>query len=589
MKMLIRICLGLMLLLLPGGAMAEGQLTLSTEVLAAESVLDFSITGVEAASYTYTLYLEGEELFCRETDKSWGSYVPRKSGDYTLEAALPDGEALLQANFTVTEKLLCTLPELPKKLKAGEPLVLSPQAIGGTGSYTYVFAVISPDGTSKAWKAGPDWHWVPEKDGHYTIRVTVEDTAGARATAQTEADVIPGAGLSLTPNGGALLAHGGQQSWLVYAPGDWTAATADAFLTLNPSSGVSGQPLCVTITEPTATLRQGSVTITSGSCSITWPVNQSASQGVDEEISLLSIHHPVKVEGETHFPWLNADGAKTFTVTAEEAWTATTENDFIHVEATAEGVTLSVDEPLPGAARHGVVQIATDSSAAYIHVYQPSGALPLSVAIAVELPPEEANSFTLYSQSCGLWQEKPYGNSNLQQSGCAIFALSHALQRLGFEGEQITPEYLAAHYAFALREGGTINSTLVGNVGDDLGYKTRYELYDSLPVIRRKMQEGALFSFAVVNGHIAMVAGMNEDGTMFHIIDSAPSATWERIRNAQLFRQAEDGSFTPISDLTELEGIRYYIETDAFGGTEYWLEADYIARRGLRLIQKIDK
>ena len=94
-----------------------------------------------------------------------------------------------------------------------------------------------------------------------------------------------------------------------------------------------------------------------------------------------------------------------------------------------------------------------------------------------------------------------------------------------------------------------------------------------------------MFSFAVVSGHIAMVAEQSEDGSMFRIIDSAPSATMERIKNAQLYRREADGSFAPITSLTELEGIRYYIENGAFGGADYWLEASYVTKRGVRLIQ----
>ena len=72
---------------------------------------------------------------------------------------------------------------------------------------------------------------------------------------------------------------------------------------------------------------------------------------------------------------------------------------------------------------------------------------------------------------------------------------------------------------------------------------------------------------------------------MLRIIDSAPSATWERIKGAQLYKQAADGSFSPIAALSELDGIRYYPENNAFGGTTYWLESSYVAKRGVRLIQ----
>ena len=71
---------------------------------------------------------------------------------------------------------------------------------------------------------------------------------------------------------------------------------------------------------------------------------------------------------------------------------------------------------------------------------------------------------------------------------------------------------------------------------------------------------------------------------MLRIVDSAPSATWERIKNAQLYKQEADGSFTPITGLEQLPGIRYYPENNAFGGTTYWLEGSYVAKRGVRVI-----
>ena len=52
-----------------------------------------------------------------------------------------------------------------------------------------------------------------------------------------------------------------------------------------------------------------------------------------------------------------------------------------------------------------------------------------------------------------------------------------------------------------------------------------------------------------------------------------------------MFTKEADGSFTPITSLAQLDGIRYYPENNAFGGAEYWLESRYVAKRGVRLIQ----
>jgi len=271
------------------------------------------------------------------------------------------------------------------------------------------------------------------------------------------------------------------------------------------------------------------------------------------------------------------------TITADGLWTIETD-DFIHAEADGEQLTITVDKSNEAAVRFGMVHLSSGAASAYIHIYQQ----PAKQADAYAgLPPiEAAEPFTLYSQSSGLWKEKKYGVSTLEHSGCAIFALSHALECLGYEGEEILPEALAKKYAFCLRDGGTINSTLIGNAGDDFGYKTRYDLYDDLSAIRSRTEQGAVWSFSVVSGHIAMIAEMNEDGSMFRVIDSAPSATWERIRNAQLYRREADGSFTAIQSLKELDDMRYFIENGAFSGATYWLEDSYVARRGVRLIQR---
>lgn len=574
--------LALVLMLSPCTALAEQQIIPSASCLAAGSVVDFSLVGMEGESYVYTLMKEGTELFTRETDLTWVSYLPRKSGTYTLKAT--DGQSSAQTDFTVTEPLSCTLADIPGQLAAGEPLFPAPRAVGGTEQYSYLYTITGPDGT-EAWSAGADWHWVGTVPGDYTLTVTAQDSLGNQAEAEAAFAVTEGAGIALQPNGGALLAHGGQQSWRVFAPGPWTATTADDFLTLTTDHGNSGESLCVTAAEATDAPRQGYVTITSGAYSLQVPVLQSSSHGVDEEISLSASVAPVQVEGVSHFAWLNADGAKAFAVTCEADWTASTEADFIHMDSAPDGLTLTVDEALPGPTRWGLVSISSADSTAYIHVYQPGSTVETTAAAAVT-PPQQAHEFVLYSQSCGWWQDKPYGSTNLQQSGCAIFALSHALQCLGYSGDEITPEQLAGAYANALREGGTVNSYLVGHAADDLGFKTRYDLYDDRSAICAKMDEGAVFSFAVVSGHIAMVSEKSEDGTMMHIVDSAPSATWERIQNAQLYIQTADGGFAPLASLAELPGIRYYIETGCFSGADYWLKTDYVVQRGVRLIQR---
>lgn len=570
---------------LPGAALAGIGIELSADTLAAEGTLDFALTGDPAPLYRYTVLLDGEELFTSETERSAGSYVPREPGAYALEAAAvhASGEETARAEFTVTAPLCCTLSEIPETLLSGEPVRASVRAEGGAGGLTYIYAVASQGRALLRQEGGADWFWVPDAEGSYVLTVTVTDGSGACARMRAAFTVEPGPGLTVEESGGGLGGHGGQQSWTVYSTGPWQASTDADFIVLNSASGDAGDPLTVTAVGETDRRREGTIVVASGTRRVEVPVAQASDSGVDEEVYLFAPVEQVYVENRRHVAWTDAAGSRNFAVAADAAWTAGTPDGFIHIAQDGDGLTLSVDAWEGASVRSGLVTVRSGAGAAYIHVYQPPASGPEA---ASDLPLEDAvGGIEVYSQLSGLWKEKPYGSSTLEHSGCAIFALSHALQWLGFEGEEILPEPLAEKYAFCLRDGATINSTLVGNAGDALGFKTRFDLYTSLSSIREKMSGGAVFSFAVVQGHIAMVAEMNAEGTMFHVIDSALSATWERIGDTPIYRREADGSFTPVASPAELDGVRYYIENNAFGGGDYWLEADYIARRGVRLIQ----
>lgn len=198
---------------------------------------------------------------------------------------------------------------------------------------------------------------------------------------------------------------------------------------------------------------------------------------------------------------------------------------------------------------------------------------------------QESDEFILYSQKDGWWIDQKYSSSNLDASGCAIFTLAHALQLLDYKGEDIRPENLAKKYAFCLVDGGTLNQTLIGRTARDFGYKTQEELYKNKNTIRDKLNEGAVFTFAIVKGHIALAAGVDEEAGKVMIVDSAPSCTLERIQNGKMYYKTDDGKYQVISDLSEVPDTRYYFETDQYGGLIYYLDLDYVAKRGVRLIQ----
>ena len=197
--------------------------------------------------------------------------------------------------------------------------------------------------------------------------------------------------------------------------------------------------------------------------------------------------------------------------------------------------------------------------------------------------------FTVYSQKDGWWTDKRYSSSNLSDSGCAIFTLAHALQWLNYEGETIRPENLAIKYAFCLVDGGTLNETLIGRTARDFGYRTQKELISNKGTIAAKLRDGAVFTFAIVKGHIAMVADISEDGEKVMIIDSAPSCTLERIKDGKMYQKNEDGSYREIHDLSEVPESEYYFETDQYGGLTYYMDLSYVAKRGVRLIQPTNK
>ena len=196
----------------------------------------------------------------------------------------------------------------------------------------------------------------------------------------------------------------------------------------------------------------------------------------------------------------------------------------------------------------------------------------------------DAEAPEVYSQKDGWWLDKKYSRSNLDQSGCAIFALSHALQRLGKASEKTTPDALARTYPMYLAESGTVTSNLLAAAGRDFGFATdKDKMYDAGQIAQR-FEEGAVFSFAIVSGHIALAAGLNDDGTMVRIVDSAPSATFERIENAQLYIEDGRGGYQAVASLEDIPGAKYYLETDQFGGLEYYLTMEYVASRGVRSI-----
>ncbi|MBQ6400287.1 MAG: SH3 domain-containing protein [Clostridia bacterium] len=208
------------------------------------------------------------------------------------------------------------------------------------------------------------------------------------------------------------------------------------------------------------------------------------------------------------------------------------------------------------------------------------------VVPVVGAAPVQAGPEVVYQQKDGWWKSKKYAIRSVQKAGCALFTLSHALQRLGYTGEDLLPDALAQTYkGFYIEGRGTANESFLRKAGEVYGFMTTQELDESAASIASCLRRGDYFSFSIVNGHIALADGLSEDGKMVHIVDSAAGATYERMKGCSPWYQAEDGTFAAAEKPEDLPGLRWYFETEEYGGSEYWLPLEYCAKRGMRLIR----
>ena len=206
-----------------------------------------------------------------------------------------------------------------------------------------------------------------------------------------------------------------------------------------------------------------------------------------------------------------------------------------------------------------------------------------AVSVSGTRDPEQGSE-TVYSQKDGWWKTAAYSKSDLEKAGCAIFTLSHALQRMGRTGDDILPEQLAETYRKCYTKNGTANARLIWQAGQVYGYTTANGLYKQKAELRESLRDGDMFSFGIVLGHIALMSGIDEKGDKVLITDSAPSATFERIKKGKIY-YLEDGEYKEAREPGEIPGARYYFETGFYGGLEYYMDLEYCARRGGRLIR----
>ena len=228
-------------------------------------------------------------------------------------------------------------------------------------------------------------------------------------------------------------------------------------------------------------------------------------------------------------------------------------------------------------------------------VYGKNDTETVSVDIPVSgtAPVQEGPDF-VYSQKDGWWPKVMYRTKKpvetLEKGGCAIFTLSHLLQRLGSTGEEVLPALLASRNSRFYVQGGTDNGGLIRQASKDYDFVTEDELIESEHEIAAALRRGDMFSFSIVTGHIAMADGISEDGTKVHIVDSATGATFERKdrwkTKGHIFYREEDGSFTEAMSADELPGIRWFFETGEYSGMAYWMDLHYCAHQGMRLVRR---
>ena len=234
-------------------------------------------------------------------------------------------------------------------------------------------------------------------------------------------------------------------------------------------------------------------------------------------------------------------------------------------------------------------------------VYATNDYETVSVTIPVSgTAPKQEGPDVVYSQKDYWWHKTPYKKGSpsgtLENAGCAIFTLSHILQRLGNTGDGLQPDILASKNSRFFVQGGTDNGGLIRQAAADYGFVTEDELITTEREAITCLRRGDLFSFGIVLGHIAMADSISEDGTLIHVVDSAPGATFprkndKRIRlQGHIYYQKEDGSFVEAMTADELPGIRWFFESGEYGGMEYWMDLNYALHynkhAGMRLIRR---
>ena len=215
----------------------------------------------------------------------------------------------------------------------------------------------------------------------------------------------------------------------------------------------------------------------------------------------------------------------------------------------------------------------------------------VSVTVPVSgTAPEQRGKDFIYSQMDGWWRSIYYSKENkrtVESSGCALFAVSHALQRLGFDSDDALPGTLAWDYHKCYIESvGTSTEALVTQTGLDFGFETAHLPVKAEDELVSFLKRGDLFCLGIVKRHVVLADGIDEEHRKVHIVDSAPGVTFSKLKPTQAWLRDEDGTFRAIRSAEEIPGIRWFFETSQYGGAGYWLDLKDCAARGMRLIRR---
>lgn len=204
--------------------------------------------------------------------------------------------------------------------------------------------------------------------------------------------------------------------------------------------------------------------------------------------------------------------------------------------------------------------------------------------------PVQRGEDVVYSQMDGWWRSKYYSKEykrTLESSGCAVFAVSHALQRLGISNDSALPDRLAYDYHKCYIEGvGTGTEALVTQTGLDFGFDTAHDLIRKEDEIVSFLTRGDLFCLGIVNRHVVLADSIDPESRKVHVVDSAPGITFSRLKSAPVYIRSDDGTWQAVRSAAELPDIRWFFETSQFSGAGYWLDLKDCAARGMRLIRR---